>query len=61
MGLECNVLILSNVTSAKVGINPQSFPTFCFNFFGSLLYIFKAIPSANSKLFNFSQDHSSKK
>ena len=32
MGLECNVLILSNVTSAKVGINPQSFPTFALTF-----------------------------
>ena len=51
----------SPVTSTNVGISPQSFLTFSFNFFATLVWNSKTILNASPKLLNLNQDHSSKK
>ena len=51
----------SPVTSVNVGFGPQSFVTFSFNPFATLVQNFKVLPSASPKLLNFNQDNSSKK
>ena len=48
------------VTFANVRTSPQSFLTFGFIPFATLVLNFKAIASANPKLLNFSQEHPSK-
>ena len=50
----------SPVTSTNVGVRPQNFMTFSFNPFATLLYNFKFLPSAGSKLLNLNLDHPSK-
>ena len=49
------------ITSTNVGIRPQSFLTFSFNPFATLVQNFKFVPSASPKLLNLNQDHPSKK
>ena len=51
----------SPVTSTNVGISPQNFLNSNFNLFVTLVYNFKAIPSASPKSLNLKQDHPSKK
>ena len=47
----------SPVTSANVASSPQNFLTFIVHPFATLVYNFKAIPSASPKLLNLNQDH----
>ena len=49
----------SHVTSTNVGISPLNFPTL--NSFATVVWNFKAIPSANPNLLNLDQGHPSKK
>ena len=51
----------SPVTSTNVEISPKNFLVFSFSPFATQVLIFKAIPSASSKLLNLNQDQSSKK
>ena len=51
----------SPVTSANIGIVPQTFLIFSYNPLATLVESFKAIPSASPKLLNFHQDQHSKK
>ena len=48
------------VTSTTVGVRPQSFLTFSFNRFATILKYFKFISSASPRLLNLHLDHSSK-
>ena len=47
----------STVTSTKERFGPQSFMTFSFNPFATLVQNFKFVSSANPKLLNLNQDH----
>ena len=51
----------SPVTFTNLGISPKNFLTFSFNTFATLVLVFKAIPSANPKLWNLNQDNPSDK
>ena len=55
-GLKKPPTRFSPVTSTIVGISPQNYLTFSLNSFATLLWIFKAIPSASPKLLNFKQE-----
>ena len=48
------------VTYTNVGISPQTFLTFSFNLFATLVQTFTFVSSASPKLLNLNQDHPSK-
>ena len=50
----------SRGTSANVWVIPQNFLAFSFHAFATLLWNFKAIPSASLKLLNLNHKHRSK-
>ena len=60
-GKKVPPISFSSVTSANVGISPQSVLTFSFDPFATLVQNFKVEPISSPKLLNLNQDYPSKK